>query len=155
MGTLASGVNVGGGKSSSATTTTFAQRVIPVPPMAEKEIGTLELFPKPKSDIYDIKYEVNSNWIFAGLLSIYLDETPLVGENIQLEDNELMHFGTLVTYSMDEQQSNPQSLNANFFLSDIIGIKAKRFMTDKLFDKEALTSNWEDAVYFFAYPKEE
>lgn len=67
LGTLSQGVNVGGGKSSSSTTTTFAQRIVPVPPMSEKEIGTIELFPATtkydrrnnnNTDIYNINYEV-------------------------------------------------------------------------------------------------
>lgn len=153
LGTLASGVNVGGGKSSSATTTTFAQRVVPVPPMAEKEIGVLELFPIQNIDIYNLNYKVNSAQ--TNSLYLFLDKIPHIGENILLNDENLMRFGTFVTYSMDEQQSNPQSLNANFNLNNIIGTKAQKFLGGGFFKSEALSSNWEDAVYFFAYPKED
>ncbi len=148
LGTLANGVNVGGGKSSSATTTTFAQRVVPVPPMSEKEIGTLHLFPAQNTDIYNLKYKMNHTGV---VLYVYLENIPFVGENLQV-NNKLMNFSALVTYSMDEQQSNPQNLNAKFCFSNIIGTRATAI--NKALDKEALSPNWEDAVYFLAYPKE-
>lgn len=150
LGTLANGVNVGGGKSSSATTTTFAQRVVPVPPMSEKEIGTLHLFPAQSTDIYNLKYKMNQTGI---VLYVYLDNIPFVGDNLQIDNNNLMNFSALVTYSMDEQQSNPQNLNARFSFSNIIGTKATAI--NRALDQEALSPNWDDAVYFLAYPKKE
>ena len=150
LGTLANGVNVGGGKSSSATTTTFAQRVVPVPPMSEKEIGTLHLFPAQSTDIYNLKYKMNHTGI---VLYVYLDNIPFVGDNLQIDNNNLMNFSALVTYSMDEQQSNPQTLNARFSFSNIIGTKATAI--NRALDQEALSPNWDDAVYFLAYPKKE
>ena len=150
LGTLANGVNVGGGKSSSATTTTFAQRVVPVPPMSEKEIGTLHLFPAQSTEIYNLKYKMNHTGI---VLYVYLDNIPFVGDNLQIDNNNLMNFSALVTYSMDEQQSNPQNLNARFSFSNIIGTKATAI--NRALDQEALSPNWDDAVYFLAYPKKE
>ena len=47
LGTLASGVNVGGGSTSGSVNTTYSQRVVAVPPMSVKELDNQLLFPDP------------------------------------------------------------------------------------------------------------
>lgn len=156
LGTLAQGVNVGGGKSSSSTTTTFAQRIVPVPPMSEKEIGTIELFPKDYGakdiEIYNIKCGYYK-WIYRVDLVLEENQIPSLGETVSIPDKELLKFGTFITYSMDETQSNPQSLNGTFSMSKIMGVKGKNARTGKLLYEKNLSPNYEDAVFFLAYPK--
>lgn len=161
LGTLAQGVNVGGGKSSSTTTTTFAQRIVPVPPMSEKEIGTIDLFSyadygAKDIDIYNIKCGYYT-WVYR--LDIILEDikTPSIGETVSISDKELIHFGTYITYSMDEAQNNPQNLNGTFSMSKIIGMKGananKAILSGKYLKEKDLSPNYKDAIFFLAYPK--
>ena len=58
---------------------------------------------------------------------------------------------------MNEEQSNPQSLNGTFSMSKIIGVKGKNvngaIWTGKLLYEKNLSPNYEDAVFFLAYPQ--
>lgn len=156
LGTLANGINVGGSNSSATTTTTFAQRIVPVPPMSEREIGTFDIIPMDNRGIYkNLKYKRGLSGILENMIHTYFKkgEIPAVGEE-RINYKELMRFGAFITYSENEKQTNPQTLNAFFDVKKIIGLKAKKFVTDKMLDKKDLSPNYEDAIYFLAYPKE-
>ena len=156
LGSLANGINVGGATSSATTTTTFTQRVVPVPPMSERVIGTLDIIPMDNREVYrSLKYKRGLSGILENMIHTYFNngEIPTVGEE-RANNKELVRFGAFITYSENEEQTTPHTLNALFDIKKIIGLKAKKFVTDKMLDKKDLSPNYEDAIYFLAYPKE-
>jgi hypothetical protein len=155
-GTIANGVNVGTSSTNFSTTTTYAQRVVPIPPLSERVLGNMALFQKSNPNLYKIQSEIYTSFSIANLLNIFLpsDMIPAIGEVKNYDNGEDLRFGTYLTYADDENQTQPYTLNASFGLSKIVGLKARKFVTDKYLDSSQLTSNAFDAIYFVAYPKE-
>jgi hypothetical protein len=156
VGKIANGVNVGGSSSNFGTVTTYAQRIVAVPPMSVYQLGNIELFEKSKPNIYRLKSDVY-NSMMPDLLDLFLPTSlmPKEGQTITVNDPSLLRFGVYVTYAEDEGQTQPYILKANFSLAKIIGAKANKFVTDKFLKSEKLTPNLYDAIFFMAYPKEQ
>ena len=157
VGKIANGVNVGGSSSNFGTVTTYAQRIVAVPPMSVYQLGNIELFEKSNPNIYRLKYDVYNSFSLPELLDLYLPTSmmPKEGQTITVTDPSLLRFGVYVTYAEDEGQTQPYILKANFSLAKIIGAKANKFVTDKFLKSEKLTPNLYDAIFFMAYPKEQ
>lgn len=158
MGGVVGGVlGIGGGinrtNSSSVTTTTIAQRIIAIPPMAEKKLEAVNMF-SSDADIFDedLKY--------AGIyryLTLYLNKENLIntGESRTLDENfDIGAFGVAVTYANDEAISNPTTFGANFTVQHIVGAKTASGTIDiKCFDIKSVTDNYKGTAYFLARQK--
>ena len=157
VGKIANGVNVGGSSSNFGTVTTYAQRIVAVPPTSVYQLGNISLFKKSDPNIYMLKSNVYTSFSMPDLIELFLPTPlmPTVGQTITVSDPGLLRFGVYVTYAEDEAQSQPYILKANFSLAKIIGAKANKFMTDKYLDSNNLTPNIYDAIFFVAYPKEQ
>ena len=124
-GALANGVNVGGGVSSSSTTTTYTQRIVAIPPMSTKRLPPQLIFPMGCESLYSnlihvqkydkntfvpsIKFENKNDKLKAG-------ETRLFDEN-----NSPINFGSYISYSFDENCTIANHLNAGFYVHEAIG----------------------------------
>lgn len=149
FGKLASGISIGSSKSHFTTTTVFSQRVIAVPPMTVKTLDPVSLFPKDAEILTDdLKYAGT-----YGPLSMYFPKTDMlkIGEERNYdESNSLAPFGTMITYSIDEELTESHRLSASFFLQKIIGTKAAHKLDQKFFDVKSVTPNFRDVVHFYA-----
>lgn len=121
VGTLASGVNVGGGNSNGTVNTTYSQRVIAIPPMSSKSLDPQLLFIKDgylsKGLIIDSHYPKNWLPIFR------FDKNMLKnGEKIKYEESESpLTFSFFVTYSASENFNQTQNAKLDFYLRELIG----------------------------------
>lgn len=145
VGTLASGINVGGGQSSSTSTTTYSQRIISIPPMSSK---TLEV----KSIEEDWTGE-NRNYGGNGKTAIlnkytaylkqqgYLEEKSkrydlalpddiFIGDKIDVPDLEdVRPLSLFFTYAMDEALSDPHSMPIHFRVRQFMCIPSIKSQT--------------------------
>lgn len=151
LGTLANGVGVGLGSSQSTTTTVMSQRVIAIPPMAEKKIDTpMTLFPKENTELF------SEDFRYAGLykdLTLFVDKNAMLkeGESRDIDENfSIGSFGIVVTYASDENISHPQVLNADYSVQRIVGTKSGRKLDMKFFNVEYISNNYKSTAYFFA-----
>ena len=124
-GTIANGVNVGGGVSSSTTTTTYAQRVVAVPPMSTKELEPQLIFPVGCENVYNnwiraIKWDKNT--VSASIKFGNKNDKLKAGETRLFdENNSPINFGSFITYSFDENCTITNHLNAGFYIYEAIG----------------------------------
>lgn len=151
LGTLAGGIGVGSSRTNTTTVSEISQRVIAVPPMAEKRIDVpMTLFPRDASELYSDEFR------YAGTyreLSIFLNKSDMlkVGECRDLDENfNVGAFGVVVTYADDETISNPQMLNAEFSVQRIIGTKPGKKLDMKYFNVEYVSDNYKNTAHFYA-----
>lgn len=133
VGSLASGVNVGGGSSSATSKTTFSQRIVAIPPMSSKTLDDLY--------IGEGTGFVNKQWFFDyHILKPYASYFIQNGYATQKKDTyqlKDMNRGAIidiplieginplsvfVTYSTNESFSKSESLRLIFFLKQIMFI---------------------------------
>ena len=140
------GVTVGKGVSNSTSKTVYSQRIISIPPMSEKEIGTFQYLPRPKEGIF-------GKQLILGLEGgrYYLrqklnkEDIPSIGETKVNNDEDYLPFRIYISYSFNEQQTHPAAVNANLRLDRMIGVKSgkqARNMSDKV-----LSPNYKDAIF--------
>ena len=137
LGTLASGISVGGANTSTNTTTVYSQRIVTIPPMASISINKIPL--------YATRY-IGAYWrdrLHSKILSKYLpffvsfgvlkkgsyDYTVRRGklkrgqtvDIPRIPGNEL---SVHITYSTDEKFTNTHSMRTNFYFSQLVGMPA-------------------------------
>lgn len=133
IGTLANGVNVGGGSMSQNTKTTFSQRIISIPPMSTKSlepqsIGEGEIFDgKSWSIPHDIIESVIPALIKDGKVeqkkNYYVIKELKRGQKIDIvQSPDTPPLSAYVTYSHDESLSSTNSLNMGFYVRQLVGI---------------------------------
>ena len=155
IGTLASGISVGGGTSHSTTTTTISQRIISIPPMSAQTLDNVCLFPHNNITISD-KYFYKKTSGGQVQLQTTLPQSNMlkIGEKCEYEENnDFGRFGVVVTYSNDEKVSNPYTLQSFFFLQQFIGTKAKNALGFKTFNVETVSSDYLNTLHFFVIPQ--
>lgn len=129
VGTLANGVNVGGGSNSGISNTTYSQRVISVPPKAIINLDAQYLF---GNEAYDICQGLRYGFTFTNYtyyFSPYFKfpkksaEGPLMnGTHYKYsEENSPFNVSTIIAYSFSEDCNNEIVLTADLYLKDIFG----------------------------------
>lgn len=104
VGTLAGGINVGGGNTNSTSVITYAQRVVPIPPKSFLEVGAV---------IQDCLILKNNKKI----------EGLTIGETrVYDESNSPDKCGAFITLSFDEQLTDTFSMHQEYYLKKIIGL---------------------------------
>ncbi len=116
VGTIASGVNVGGGKSSSSTTVTYAERIIRIAPNSKV---TLE--------------KKHSNTLTRALVASSFHRGEVF--NYTKEESNSW-FDVYVTYSLDEKFTQQSVLKAKYYMGKSIGAKTSysNFLREKDFN---------------------
>lgn len=145
VGTLASGVNVGGGKSSSSSTVTYAQRVVAIPPKSEIKLEFQRYF------LPDSKC-----WKFRTVYYNKVSQTIRVESPFKInrgevltytEEDKTLSYGVRIAYAFDESCQQTNSLYADMYLKEILGGKRYSGGTTNWIDEDCLTSNWKDVIY--------
>ena len=122
LGTLANGVNVGGGNTTETTHVTYSQRIVSVPPRS-----TINLDPQRLTDeyqhqinLFSMQYLYNDkqrdfkSWNIVG-------RTPVVyfGECFDLPVNKSPILSSFITYGYDESMQQTVNLMADLYISQL------------------------------------
>jgi len=144
-GTLASGVNVGGGKSSSSSTVTYAQRVVAIPPKSEIRLEFQPYFLSNSSywKFQTDRYTKNEEKIVTKSKGFDIDRGETI---IYTEKDNTLTYGVRVAYSFKESCQHISTLHADIFLKEILG-GADRSGCYGWIDSNRLTPNWKDVIY--------
>lgn len=136
IGTLASGINVGGGSSTTTSTTTYSQRVISIPPKASvslepQSIGMGHLFEAIGQHRYFENIEMSCYDYFneKGMITKKKDYDELRfeglkrGEKIDIPQMEnVTPLSVLISYAFDESITAPRNMRIGFFWRQVMGI---------------------------------
>ena len=123
IGTLANGVNVGGGNMSSTSKTYSKQRILAIPPKGSMPIEKYQRETFKRVGFNPVKFEVISDGEL--LLYGYADnEMPKImrGEKyIYKEEESPYHADYMITYSKDTDFKDVSTLKASVFIRQLIG----------------------------------
>lgn len=134
-GTLASGVNVGGGGSKGSTTVTYAQRILTVPPHATVKLEPQYLWGMLNSAetvTPGFSYGLFRGYEYSRIGRFYFPkddpEGPLLnGQHIVYDAaTSQLNVSALVAYSFLEDGSATRTLSAHLYLKDIVGHSFRR-----------------------------
>lgn len=126
VGQLAGGVNVGGGSTNGGSTTTYAQRVISIPPKASYDLSAMPMF--PREGAFDIIpglsfYGVNTLTDNYGLHIDYKKGELNPGSLYKYAaDNSPVNMSAIVAYSFSENCTSERVMSANLYLKDVMGV---------------------------------
>ncbi len=129
LGTLAGGVNVGGGSSSATTNITYSQRVVSIPPMSTKKLEGKYI---GVGTIYNGNTEVFKNIFYDSYPSEFFTQdkknrkVPLGlkrGQIINVPEEKMAYpLGMSYTYSFSENISSPQSIRIDLGVTSRMGV---------------------------------
>ena len=144
--TTSTGVAVNVNVSNSKSTTVFNRRIISVPPMSEKEVGKFLLLPPAKETTAfgkDLVLGLEGG-LFYLRQKMHKEDIPNLGETKINTDPNYLPFKVFITYSFNEQITNPASLNANLCLDRIIGVKSGMSRT---LPGKSLSPNYKNVIF--------
>lgn len=123
VGNLVGGVNVGGGSTEGAISTTYAQRVISVPPKAKVSLEAQYLFgDEPNTIFEDGLFYTRSLFLVA----YFPKEQFKNGTHyIYPENNSPIELSAIISYSFSENCANERMLPVNMYLKDVVGVRLK------------------------------
>lgn len=144
VGTLAGGVNVGGGTSNSSSTVTYAQRVVAIPSKSAIKLEFQSYF-LPNSNYWKIKSTKLSK--ASQYLKTFPDDIEVNrGEIISYtEEDETLSYGVRIAYSFNETCQQISTLYADIFLKEILGGKEDTYLY--YIDTERLSPNWKGVIH--------
>ncbi len=157
VGTLASGVNVGGSSTSGEVTTTYAQRVVAIPPMSVYRLSPVLLAAKgQRMSDYVVCDKLSG---FSGdcvdlFVSKSLPGIPelKIGDNLFFdEDDEVFNLSTFFTYYFSESMTESQKIKTDYYLKEILGVGRykKAFYFD--FYITNVNDSWHSMLVFPAF----
>lgn len=137
-GTLAGGVNVGGGSTSGTTNTTYSQRVIAIPPKSSFYLDAKYLF-NQKSRVYQgLYYRSLSGYSYIQIFEFSFPKKQkngalMSGERITFqENNSPLNFSIVLSYSDNEKCENLKTLSTHLYLKDIVGMNCSWTGTERV-----------------------
>lgn len=154
VGTALNGVNVGGEKSSSQSTTVYNQRVIAIPPLSKISLAKVPMFTEGSEAYTDLFYVKKYNW--RGLASETGDLYAFVNKDYGVglweegemkdysEETSPVKFTLFLTTSFNESINEPKQGNACFYVNKIIA--SKRNFKGMISGKQ-MSSSFMDEVY--------
>lgn len=119
-----SGVSVGGASSSTTVSTTYAQRVLAVPPMGICELPFLWLWGE-KDEWAKIDEGIYYGKAIAGQYSLYLavDDRPANAACAEFDEaHSPLKISTFLSYAYTENCAELKTLPIHFYLSDVVGV---------------------------------
>lgn len=147
-GTLASGINVGGGRSNSSSTITYAQRVVAIPPNTKIKLEFQRFFLtdkthwKVKSNDY-YKYEYHPSYrVYTHPERIKIKRGEVITYS---EKDNTLSYGVRVAYSFEENCQNTSTLFADMYLKDVLGTRWSGNMYT--INEKDLTPNRKEVLY--------
>lgn len=129
-GTLAQGVNIGGGTETGTSTTTYTQRIIAIAPNSTYYLGAQAVFSQWmtqliggnifQSEARPLLYDKNTN-------NGYIPTSPIkIGDCTRFEEtNSIASSSVIVGYSYSEDAKDIIQLKATVYLKDEVGSKYK------------------------------
>ena len=142
-GTLANGVNVGGGKSNSSSTITYAQRIVAIPPKSGIKLEYQKYF-FPNSACWKFKTKRFSK-IYESIRTYPDDMKVTIGESVlYTEKDKTLSYGVHVAYSLEESCQDIISLNADLYLKEIMGVV---MYNSNSINEKYLSPNWKDVLF--------
>lgn len=129
-GTLANGINVGGGSSSTTTNTIYSQRIIALAPKSVTTLAPKYFFGEttswqPPTD--GISYYLWHNYTYLRYVTINFSSKSekgamMFGDHYTYnEDKSPIQFSFYLSYSKEETGANTITLPSTFYLKDLIG----------------------------------
>ena len=131
LGTLAGGVNVGGGTTSGTSSTTFSQRVIAIPPMSTKALEPQSMYGLVEKYLgQGIRVRWYNQFIsYMPILGIYFSKDDAVGpmkegdQYSYLPESSPVNFSFMLSYSLSENCQKEKSMTVHYYLKDLIGYR--------------------------------
>lgn len=122
IGGIVSGVSLGGGSSSGTSTTTYAQRILSIPPHSSLSLPKMLLFTEENCKHFtDVKFQ--KLVMFSSIESVRLiSETRRHNVHVYDEQNSPIKWGVHLTYSKKEDFNKISTINTYFYLKKIIGV---------------------------------
>ena len=117
---------MGGGSTNGGSTTTYAQRVISIPPKASYDLSAMPMF--PREGAFDIIpglsfYGVNTLTDNYGLHIDYKKGELNPGSLYKYAaDNSPVNMSAIVAYSFSENCTSERVMSANLYLKDVMGV---------------------------------
>lgn len=130
IGTLAGGVGVGGGNSSSVSTTYVVQRIIAIPPHGKKNLTEYNYVNTRKASMFNSGplYRIIEDIESFGFISYNVVKKGIVnkGQMKSFGENELpWKREYYVTYSTDANFVSYSTLNFELYIHELIGVSGK------------------------------
>ncbi|MCF0221198.1 MAG: hypothetical protein HUK19_02780, partial [Fibrobacter sp.] len=153
---ILSGISVGGGSSTSTSTTVFAQRVVAIPPRSVITLEDLEFFIPTRDDSKDERMrqydeffgkKQATGWVNPKYSSWYLnfdEDVPLQrGEWLTYDESKSdFRFGVRISYSMTEDLIGLASVDTRMYLKHVVGIKGKSGGGKEYYDDKIVSENF-------------
>lgn len=144
VGTLANGVNVGGGSSNTTSNTTFSQRIIAIAPLSTVKLSPQYLFCNEEKDIstglkYRLVKRMDRSYIY-GIYANFSSEsqagTMMYGDHyVYNPENSPVKMSFFVAYSKTENSTSTNVLPSYFYLKDMLGY---RYYSDNIKNNDIL-----------------
>ncbi len=148
-GQIAQGTTVGGGKSSATTTTVYSQRIVAVPPMSSKKIGTEYLVPF-NTNFYKGAVVSEKSTNYRGSQYHRMDVECDMGQVFNwTENNSPIKWGSFVSYSFDEGFSSSAYLKSDFYMFQLIGYPKPNGVRGKISHLNKCFNGLTGATLFF------
>lgn len=122
VGSIVSGISVGGGSSSGTSTTTYSQKILSIPPRSSLSLPNMLLFTEEYCKYYtDVTFQKFAR--FVSIESVRL-KSDTKRHNVQVYDkqNSPIKWGVLLTYSKEDDFNKFSTMSADFYLKKIIGV---------------------------------
>lgn len=127
VGTALGGVNIGGSKGSSVTTTTYAQRIVAVPPKSSVLLEDIPILtPGSEKALGDLFYfdEIGKRlWC----LSKKFNDVESGKINEYTEDNTLFNIGCYLNYSFTEDFKTSKGIETTYYVKMLVGSSMTTF----------------------------
>lgn len=124
-GTLANGINVGGGSANSTTSTTYSQRVIAVPPMSSVNLPPQYFYGKGARNVTKgLKQGENGSMYILFPKDSEKGIMHFGDRYSYTADNSPLQFSCVISYSTEETCLSTKSITSNLYLRELIGTVA-------------------------------
>lgn len=121
-GTLANGINVGGGSTNSTTSTTYSQRVIAVPPMSSVNLPPQYFYGKEERTVTKGLCQNMYGEMYIAFPKDSEKGPMRFGDRYSYTaDNSPLQFSCVIAYSTDETCLSTKSITSFLYLRELIG----------------------------------
>lgn len=149
-GDMLQGVNIGGGKSSSTTTTTYVQRVVSVPPKSSIILNDVQLFTadnsKALSHLLYFKEEGYGKQRRLWCLAHKFNDVES-GKVIQYnEENTLFNIGCYLNYSFSSDFKESNGIETTYYVKMLIGSSVSTFGNKEFNIVDKTFPEWRDEI---------
>ena len=124
-GTLANGINVGGGSTNSTTSTTYSQRIIAVPPMSSVNLPPQYFYGKGVRNVTKGLKQAENGSMYVLFPKDSKKGIMHFGDRYSYTaDNSPLQFSCVIAYSTEETCLSTKSITSNLYLRELIGTVA-------------------------------